>query len=173
MHPLLDSLAGQFRTTHILMPMVLGDLSQEAAIRRSRGEQGPSILWTVGHMLDYRCMLLGVLGKERHHAFEEVFRNRSATDGTDYPPLSAVMHEWNEVHKDVEQALAEADVEEVARKSEQAGVFGERPLDALTFFAWHEAYHFGAIGAERKAQGLPGPAELVMAAREEGKPVHG
>jgi len=36
-------------------------------------------------------------------------------------------------------------------------------FDAVAFFTFHEAYHVGALGAIRKAMGLPGPAELVMA----------
>ena len=40
---------------------------------------------------------------------------------------------------------------------------GRSVLDAVAFFTFHEACHVGALGAIRKALGLPGPAELAMA----------
>ena len=37
--------------------------------------------------------------------------------------------------------------------------------DQLVFFFWHEGYHLGAVGQIRKALGLLGPAERIMAMR--------
>jgi uncharacterized damage-inducible protein DinB len=46
------------------------------------------------------------------------------------------------------------------------GAHEERSLrDQMVFFAWHEGYHMGALGAQLKALGYLGPAEKVMAAR--------
>lgn len=38
----------------------------------------------------------------------------------------------------------------------------KRILDTVLFFAWHEAYHVGGIGAIRKELGRKAIAELVM-----------
>ncbi len=166
MNPLLESLTGQFRLSNGLMAMVLGDVRQEDAVRRSRGDDGPSITWTVGHLLEYRCRILGLLGRERQHAYASVFDGQPATDGTGYPLLADLLAEWNAVHEDLESALAAADPDSLLEANEEGGLHGEkRPLDDLVFFTWHEAYHFGALGALRKQLGYPGPAELVMAAR--------
>ena len=49
------------------------------------------------------------------------------------------------------------------------GAHDEKSLrDQVTFLAWHEGYHMGALGALRKEMGYPGPAEKAMAAREAG-----
>ena len=39
---------------------ILRDLSDEFSRGRTRDEQGPSITWEVGHLLRYRCQLLGL-----------------------------------------------------------------------------------------------------------------
>lgn len=36
-----------------------------------------------------------------------------------------------------------------------------RAIDTLLFFAWHEAYHLGGIGASRRDLGRKAISELV------------
>lgn len=55
MTPTLESAAASLRTSNMLVPLVLGDLTDDLARRRTRGGDGPSIAWLLGHILDFRC----------------------------------------------------------------------------------------------------------------------
>ena len=162
----VETLMGLFDMTDFLMPLVLDDLSDEHARKRSRGEEGPSIAWTVGHLLHYRIYVLGLLGEERENPYSEKFGNAAATDGSDYPSLADLTAEWQSVGDDFRQALTSKSEEQFDFVSD-GGAHGEKSLrDQVVFFAWHEGYHLGALGAIRKSLGLLGPAEKVMALRE-------
>ena len=163
MTPALESVASCVATTNMLMPLILGDLTDELVRRRTRDGNGPSIAWEVGHLLDYRCQLIGLLGTPKASPFSVAFATSSATDGADYPTVAEFRRHWKEIAADLQAALegaSEATVRAAVRQGPHAG----RPvLDAVAFITFHEAYHVGAIGAIRKALGLAGPSELAMA----------
>jgi uncharacterized damage-inducible protein DinB len=160
------TLAGIFGMTDFMIPMVLDDLTDEQAFARPRGEGGPSIAWTVGHLLHYRVFMLNRFGQSRDNPFEAKFGNVAATDGSDYPSLAELRRTWDEVEDEfvaAVSALSEAELDAQL----QEGWHAEQTLrDQVVFFAWHEGYHLGALGQIRKALGLPGPAERVMAVRQ-------
>ena len=159
------TLMGTFGMTDYLMPLILEDLSDEDARTRSRGGEGPSIAWMVGHLMHYRYYMLDLLGQRRENPLGETF-TKSATDGADYPGARQLQEQWASLASDFQSALMRKTEEEW--NGPGAGAHDEKTLrDQITFFAWHEGYHMGAIGALRKAMGLPGPAEKVMAARQE------
>ena len=161
-----QTLMGVFGMTDFLMPVVLEDLSDEDARKRSRGEEGPSIAWTVGHLLNYRIYVMNLLGEERDNPYDEKFGNAAATDGSGYPSMAELRDAWDSVAEDFRDALASKSEEELDYVSE-GGAHDEKSLrDQVVFFAWHEGYHMGALGAIRKSMGLLGPAEKVMALRE-------
>lgn len=159
-----DTMMGTFGMTDFLMPLVLEDLNDDQARRRSRDTEGPSITWLVGHMLHYRYWVLNMLGDERESPYGEMF-TADATEGGDYPEIASLADQW--------EALAPAFHEALTSKTDAdwdgpgAGEHNEKSLrDQIVFFAWHEGYHMGAIGQMRKEMGLMGPAERVMALRE-------
>ncbi len=159
-----QTLLGTFGMTDFLMPLVLEDLTDEQARRRARDGAGPSVTWLVGHLLHYRYYLLGVLGREVESPFGEVF-TEAATDGSGYPTVDALLTRWSDVATVFRDALLSKSEEEWDAPGE--GSNDDKTLrDQLVFFAWHEGYHMGMIGANRKALGLLGPAEKVMAMRE-------
>lgn len=159
-----QTLMGLFGMTDFLVPLVLEDLSEDQARRRARKGEGPSIEWAIGHLLHYRYYVLGMLGVERENPYGDLF-SKSASDGADYPALADLQAEWTSVSDALTEALA-AQSEE-AWNAPGAGAHDEKSLrDQVTFFAWHEGYHMGAVGAMRKELGLLGPAEKVMAQRE-------
>ena len=162
MTPTLEPVASCLANTNMLMPLILGDLTDELARRRTRNGDGPSIAWEVGHILDYRCQLIGLLGTPKASPFSVPFATSSATDGADYPTVAEFRRRWQEIEAALQAAVEDAD-EATLRDSVEAGPHAGRPiLDAAAFCMFHEAYHVGAIGAIRKAMGLAGPAELVM-----------
>lgn len=160
------TLLGTFGMTDFLMPLVLDDLSDEQARWRSREGDGPSITWLVGHLLHYRYYLFGVLGAPVESPLGEAF-TRPATDGSDYPTIAEMQERWSEVAAAFQEAILSKSEAEWDAPGE--GAHDEKSLrDQIVFFAWHEGYHMGMIGANRKALGVLGPAEKVMAMREAG-----
>ena len=164
MTPTLEAAAASLRTTNMLVPLVLGDLTDELARRRTRDGEGPSIAWQVGHILDFRCQLVTLLGRPKESPFSVGFATSSATDGADYPTVAEFLRHWKRIEADLDAALEDAGEATIRRTVEGGGFHVGRPtLDAVAFCVFHEAYHMGALGAIRKTLGLPGPAELVMA----------
>jgi uncharacterized damage-inducible protein DinB len=158
---------GTFGTTDFLIPVVLEDLSEEDARKRSRDGEGPSIAWTVGHLMHYRYYVMSMLGDEHVDPAGETF-TQAATDGSDYPMLGELQEQWAALGSDFQAALMSKTEEEWDAQG-TGEAHDERSLrDQVTFYAWHEGYHMGALGALRKEMGYPGPAEKVMAAREAG-----
>ena len=162
------TLGGLYGTTDFMIPMVLDDLTDEQARTRPRGEGGPSIAWTIGHLLNYRIFMLNRFGAERENPYEEKFGDVPATDGSDYPSLAELRAAWDDLASDFMAALGALSEEELGARL-QDGWHAEQVLrDQIVFFAWHEGYHMGAIGQIRKELGLLGPAERVQAARRAG-----
>jgi uncharacterized damage-inducible protein DinB len=141
----------------------IGDLSDENARARSRGGAGPSISWTIGHLCHYKIKVLELLGQSLENPFASTFEH-AATDGAGYPPLADLSASFSALNSELCTALASsADRLEAAMPG--AGPHDEkRILDTVLFFAWHEAYHIGAIGAIRREQGHKAIAELVRVA---------
>jgi uncharacterized damage-inducible protein DinB len=161
----MQTLLSIFRTTNHVLSLSLADLTDELARRRTRGNEGPSVTWTVGHMLHHRHDLLAFLGDERPNPWAESFGDVAATDGADYPTLATMRAEWQTMHEAVEAAFAECAPDALDRPVAGTGIHGEtRIRDKVAFLAWHEGYHVGVIGAIRVAAGLPGPAVLARAA---------
>ena len=100
------TLAGTFGMTDFLVPLVLGDMPEVDARKRARGDSGPSVLWTVGHLLFYRCHVLGLLGVERDNPYGPLYGKAGATDGAEYPDVATLLGEWDEIAEQLRDALA-------------------------------------------------------------------
>lgn len=161
----VQTLMGTFGMTDYLMPMVLEDLTDADALRRARGAEGPSIAWTVGHLLHYRLQVMSLLGgSPRENPYEEAFGRADATEGSEYPSVADLLQQWDTIARDFRAVMDSKSDEDFDGPG--SGAHSERSLrDQVAFFAWHEGYHMGAIGAQLKAMGYLGPAEKVMAAR--------
>ena len=158
------TLLGAFGISDGLIPLVLEDISEEDGQRLSRGDQGPSIAWTVGHLLNYRYSVMNALGDDRPSPYGDQFSHESPADGTG-PGVAELLAAWNALSPDF--VAVSGSTSEETWNQPGAGPHSEQTLrDQVTFFAWHEGYHMGALGALRKAMGYPGPAEKVLAARE-------
>jgi uncharacterized damage-inducible protein DinB len=116
--------------------------------------------------MHYRYHVMSMLGVEKKNPHGDVF-TKTATDGAEYPTVAELQAQWAALAKDFQAALTAKSEE--AWDAPATGAHDEKSLrDQVTFFAWHEGYHMGALGAIRKAMGHLGPAEKVMAAREAG-----
>jgi hypothetical protein len=152
------------RATNALLPFLLSDVTDEIARKRVRDGGGPSIAWTVGHLLEYRCELLGLLGVERKRPFAVDFTQSGATDGLDYPATAELRAAWEQLQAELTAALESASDDAVRRVERVKGTSTElQVLESIVGFAWHEAYHIGALVGLRMSLGLPGLKELATA----------
>ena len=164
MGQLAKPLAAQYRTTDGVLPFALTGVTNEVATTRIRDGHGPSISWTLGHLLHFRHHALGLLGGPKEDSFAS-FANSSATDGNDYPDVVELRASLGRVGAQLQEQLATITDEQLGQLSGGAGPHGAKTiLDEVVFFAWHEAYHLGTIGSIRPALGLRPTAELVMEA---------
>jgi len=163
MTPVLKPIADSFHTTNLVLALCLGDLKGDDATKRTRDGDGPSIAWQVGHMLEFRCMALQLLGgaKERSKAVEDTAAG--SPDGGTHPDLTTYQREWEQINAALDAAL-QAAAPELLERIVDDKVHGEKTvLESLVFLTWHEAYHVGGLTAIRKQFGYPGPAELNVA----------
>ncbi len=161
----MHTLLALFRTSDHIVSLSLADLTDSIARARTRGHEGPSVLWTVGHLLHSRHRVLAYLGDTGDDPWASAFDETPATDGADYPDLDAMRAEWKAMHAQLERAFADAAPDVLDQPAGQTGIHGETRIhDKVAFLAWHEAYHTGVIGAIRTAAGLAGPADLARAA---------
>jgi uncharacterized damage-inducible protein DinB len=139
----------------------IGDLTDAHAKTRSRGGDGPSIAWTIGHLCHYKIKILSLLGQPRENPFTAQFEHTPATDGSDYPPLADLAASFSALNGDVCAALASSSGRLEAPMPGTGPHNEKRVLDTVLFLTWHEAYHIGAIGAIRREHGRTAIAELV------------
>jgi uncharacterized damage-inducible protein DinB len=162
MTSLLKPIADSFRTTNVVLELCLGDLNDNDSKHRTRDGEGPSIAWEVGHMLDFRCTALRLLGVTQESYYTAKYSVIRASDGRDYPDVTTYGREWKHLNAELERALETAASESLECLVEDR-VYGTRTvLESLVFLTWHEAYHMGALAAIRKQLGYPGPAELTL-----------
>lgn len=160
-------IAESLKRSDFIINAVTGDLDDETARRRSRGTEGASIAWVIGHLIHYRYQMLGLLGETAEAAFTEKFGSAAATDGADYPQLTELLGAWGEASAKVLPAVeAAADYVFTQPMGSKDGPHGEkRVLDTMAFLMWHEAYHIGQIGTLRAQFGLTPTATLARAKR--------
>ena len=163
MTSVLKPIADSFHTTNFVMALCLEDMQDSDSKERARNGKGPSIAWQVGHILDFRCAALKLLGVPKESPYSAKYSAAAASDGSDYPGVAAYQREWKQLTVELESALATASPESLARVAED-GVHGKQTaLESLVFLTWHEACHVGALVAMRKQLGYPSPAELTLA----------
>ena len=144
----------------------IGDLSDENAKTRSRGGEGPSIAWTIGHLCHYKIKVLNLLGQI---ARESVLLDLRARGGNRRRGLSAAERPGGELfgaeHRTVHRARFFRRSPRGTRCPAPGSHDEKRIIDTVLFLAWHEAYHIGAIGAIRREQGRKAIADLVRGER--------
>ena len=105
MGQLAKPLAAQYRTTDGVLPFALTGVTNEVATTRIRDGHGPSISWTLGHLLHFRHHALGLLGGPKEDSFAS-FANSSATDGNDYPDVVELRASLGRVGAQLQEQLA-------------------------------------------------------------------
>ena len=164
MDALIQPIIALHQVSNGILATGISDLTEQDARARSRGGDGPSIAWTIGHLCHYKVKVLELLGQPRENAFAAQFEHTPASDGSDYPSLADLAASFSTLDRDLCTALASS-VDRLGAPMPGAGPHDEkRILDTVLFLTWHEAYHIGAIGAIRRELGRKAIAELVRGA---------
>lgn len=72
------SLVENLKFTDFALGLDFTGLNDVLARTTSRGDSGPSIAWTIGHLAHFWIQMLALLGKQRLDPFEERFSNAAA-----------------------------------------------------------------------------------------------
>jgi len=157
MSELIRPITESLRVTDFFMALLTDDLTNDQAVQRVRGTEGPSISWVVGHLLNARCEMMKLIDPEVENPFAEQFdRLVAATDGSDYPAMADLMTSWREISERVHGTMASVTDEELDRPIKEVGIPHEEKnlLGVLVYIVWHETYHTGQIGTIRTQLGL-------------------
>jgi uncharacterized damage-inducible protein DinB len=124
-------------------------ISHEDSLKKPKGSAN-NINWYIGHVTTCRYMLAGLLGcaiKDPNNS--KYFK--SITDDN-YLPLESFKKDWAEVTEVLLEKLNSLSGEELSKQIEGQNA---APIDYISFFIYHEAYHLGQIGLTRRLLGLP------------------
>lgn len=171
MTALARPIIASFQTANDTLSLQLSDLSNQDAVRRARGDSGASISWIIGHLLDFRCAVLAACGVDCPNPYSEKFSFQSpATDGRDYPDIRELWSQWRGIHEKLLGVLSGLTEEQLNGETALPSTDPTRSLlGALGFYAWHEAYHVGAVGTLRVAWGYRHTHELAMERMKQGQ----
>lgn len=144
----------------VLMVSLTG-MTDETARRRLR-DGGPSVAWSIGHLLHHRNQIAAAIGC-RGPAFDVARYAGTATDGLDYPAIDEFQAAWSELSPRLAAALDGLSADDLAAPSPIPLPHGERTLlDALRFVLWHETLHLGQISLLRSHHGLTPLVTLIL-----------
>jgi len=144
-----------------VLTVALTDMTDDIARRRLR-DGGPSIAWSLGHMLHHRNQIAAAIACHGP-AFDLTRYANGATDGRDYPTVRDFQTTWNEFSARLVKTIDQLSAEELAASSPIQLPHGEQTLlDALRFVAWHETLHLGQVSLLRSHLGLTPLATLII-----------
>lgn len=166
---MMRAMAKGLRFSNFTINLIATDLTEEDARRRSRGNEGPSLAWVVGHLVNSRYSMMKTLGAEKTNPLADTF-GKDATDGAGYPTMAELVKIWNATAEELDGVIASVTDEKLLGEADWTPPHGEKTiLDTLSFLVWHESYHIGQLGTLRTQMGYTPTAELAVAASKQKK----
>lgn len=165
MSELIRPIKEAVRFSDFFLELLTKDLPNELAVRRSRGTEGASISWVVGHLCQARVEMMKLLRKEIEDPFVEQFeRTVPATDGSGYPDIDELRASWQQMSDQLRDVLDSVTDEQLTSALPEAGTPHEEKnvLGILVYIMWHEVYHMGQIGTMRSSLGLKPTIDLAI-----------
>lgn len=152
--PAIAPIAFIFQTNDGLIRQTLSDLPADALWKQPAGG-GNSIMWIVGHITQTRAGMLSLLGDRASTGWGELFRRGAQKqDSSAYPEPQAIKAKGIELTRQLQAKLAAMTQEELGAPVTAVKLPNVNTVvDALAFFAFHEAYHVGQLGYVKKALG--------------------
>ncbi len=156
MDPVIAAAAELFQVGGHLFPKSLEGL-ERGDLLRAPGDANPMI-WLAGHLTYCRCAVSRFTGSNRELPWAELFgRYSKLADDSAYPSIDAVLAVWNEASAEIPERLKQLDEAALAAPAPSRMPVKDPSLrGAISFMAWHEAYHVGQMAYVRKWLGKGG-----------------
>jgi len=119
---------------------------------------GNCINWVAGHVVAGRNAILGLVARDPVWTDETAriyARGASLGDPARAEPFESILAMWDRSQAEILKGLAAMDPESFAAARE-SDVPGDTVAEQLAFFQFHEAYHLGQLGLQRRLVGKPG-----------------
>jgi hypothetical protein len=151
---MLQQISLIYKLNNGVVARTLDGLSDDDVWRSPPGGGNP-IGWILGHVAEYRTVLLGLLGCPLQTEWPARLFARGSVRGdrTTYPSRASIESTWNATHGAMRDAFSAITAEQLAAptKTELPGV--GTLADQLAFGAFHESYHVGQMGYVRRQLG--------------------
>src|SRR5690349_4546799 len=144
---MLEQVALIYKLNNGLVSRALDGLAEDEVWQSPPGGGNP-LAWVLGHVTEYRYLLLGLMGHplplewgERVFARGSARRERGA-----YPDRRAIEGCWKATHTAMRDAFASVTADQLSApaRMELPGV--KTIADQIAFGAFHESYHVGQMG---------------------------
>ncbi|MGI8785984.1 MAG: DinB family protein [Acidobacteriota bacterium] len=132
-------------------------LSRKELLARC-GENSNPIIWLAGHLAYSRCGIITLAGAPRELPWIKLFgRGSQVADIENYPDISEILTVWDDVTPALMRRFEELSDAELGAPAPRKFPIEDGSLGgALTFLAYHEAYHVGQMAYIRKWLGHGG-----------------
>ena len=141
----------QYGVSTSLFEMALEGLSKEELLK-SVGDGSNPMIWMVGHLASTRSSLLNLLGREQEVSWAGRFgRGTTISDAGEYPPLEQMLAVWKDTTTALMARFEEISDRELSAESPRNFPVPDKTIrGAISFMAYHEAYHVGQMAYLRK-----------------------
>jgi len=119
---------------------------------------GNCMNWVAGHVIASRNPILDLVGRDPVWTTETAkmyARGAALRDPAAAEPFESILAMWDVSQREILRGLETMDPESFAARRE-IGVPGDNVGEYLAFFQFHEAYHLGQLGLQRRLAGKPG-----------------
>jgi hypothetical protein len=158
MHESVVTVAQLYGVSGTLYERGLDGVSRED-LRRRPAEGTNPLLWIAGHLASVRISVCGLLGAPREVPWGKTFFRGSVVDTAGLPEIGGILETWREVTPVLHRRLEEVTAAELAAPSPRKFPIADDTIrGAVSFLAWHEAYHVGQMSFLRRWLGLSGLA---------------
>ncbi len=157
-----NSLVSQLQLTSYVMQKNLAGLSHEETLQSPEGG-GNCMNWVVGHIVRGRVMLQTVLGQDPMFDLDElaIYNDKPLANANRAMPIEELLKRFDALQDPLATGLAGVPAEMLSKKApfSPANNPDETVGSLLAAFLFHEAYHVGQTGIQRRGLGKRGAVE--------------
>ena len=134
-----------------LFTNALDAVTEEQAMERLSDHNNP-LIWIATHTVWARYNMSALLGKPTTNPYESMFENFKPYDPADtLPSLAEVKAAWEKATKQLEEAFAGVNEEQLAAEAPFKNPIGDFSIGGtIAFLAQHESYDIGQMALLKK-----------------------
>lgn len=151
----IAALAGLFKFDDTLFLEKVSSLDDKALDTRV-ADSVNSARWLAGHLTSTRIYLLGLMGAKLEYSWTSLFSEKY-DPAKQYPVIADIKEAWMATSEELGKRLAGVTEEDLVKPIEPNLPHGDKTIrGAITFFAYHEAWHIGQIAFLRRQLDMDG-----------------